>query len=124
VKNSVILEQSSIGHIAYVGDSVIGSHCEIGAGVITSNYRFDERPIEVLIKNRRYNSGMQKLGAFIGDIVKIGVNASLCPGCKIGANSWIEPGIMVSQNIPEHKYVSTDRKIQIRNQKHKQASYE
>ena len=119
VKNSVILHDTSLGHIAYVGDSVIGSHCEIGAGVITSNFRFDEKPIEVNVGRKRYNSGLQKLGAMIGDHVKIGVNSSIYPGCKIGSNTWIGPSIVVTCDIPQNRFLSVDQKVKIRRQRSK-----
>ncbi len=123
IKNSVILSNSSLGHIAYVGDSIIGAFCEIGAGVITSNFRFDEKTINVMIQKRRYDSGLRKLGAIIGDRVKIGVNSSVCPGCKIGSNTWISPGVMISHDIPENKFVSLDQKITIKDQKNKTFFY-
>ena len=117
IKNSLILNDSNLGHIAYVGDSIIGSSCEIGAGVITSNFRFDEKTIRVRVKNRVIDSGLYKLGAIIGDKVKIGVNSSIYPGCKIGSNTWIGPGVIVRKDVEKDRYVSLDLKYTLRHQK-------
>jgi len=44
IKASIIMEDSRVGHLSYLGDSIIGSGSNIGAGTITANLRFDEVP--------------------------------------------------------------------------------
>jgi len=100
VKASIIMENTHVGHLTYLGDSIIGSGCNIGAGTITANLRFDEGPVNVLIKGKRMSSGRKKLGAFLGDRVKTGINVSLYPGVKVGSGSWISPHASIDHDIP------------------------
>jgi bifunctional UDP-N-acetylglucosamine pyrophosphorylase/glucosamine-1-phosphate N-acetyltransferase len=102
VKNSIIMDHTEIPHLSYVGDSIVGEGCNLGAGTITANLRFDDEPVKVTIKNRRETSGRRKLGAILGDYVKTGINVSILPGTKIGCGSWIEPGAIVRKDVPPH----------------------
>jgi UDP-N-acetylglucosamine diphosphorylase/glucosamine-1-phosphate N-acetyltransferase len=88
IENSVIMNNTKISNHAYIGDSIIGERCFIGAGTITANIRFDGRGIKVA----GLDTGMQKLGAILGDNVSTGVNVSIDVGTVIGNNSIIGPG--------------------------------
>ncbi|MBN1683441.1 NTP transferase domain-containing protein [Candidatus Bathyarchaeota archaeon] len=101
VKNSIILDGTHIPHLSYVGDSIIGERCNLGAGTIIANLRFDKKNIKMTIKDERIDTGFRKLGAIIGDDVQTGINVSIYPGVKIGNNVWIEPGVKVSKDINE-----------------------
>jgi UDP-N-acetylglucosamine diphosphorylase/glucosamine-1-phosphate N-acetyltransferase len=100
VKNSIILSETHIGHLSYIGDSIIGARCNFGAGTITANLRFDEANINVQIKDQLLDSGRRKLGVIMGDNVKTGINVLFMPGIKIGSNAWIGPGAQVSADVP------------------------
>ena len=112
MKSSVILDRTYVSHLAYVGDSVIGSGCELGAGVITANLRFDGENVKVHVKRRLMDTGMQKFGAIIGDDVKVGVNVSILPGRKIGVGSWVWPGVVVADDIPSGRVVRLRQKVE------------
>lgn len=99
VKNSIIMSGSRIPHMSYVGDSILGEGCNLGAGTITANIRFDEQPVQMRVKGRLVNTGRKKLGAIIGDSVQTGINVSLLPGVRVGSGSWIGPGTVVSRDI-------------------------
>ncbi len=83
VKNSAIMDDTKIGHLSYVGDSVIGSDCNFGAGTICSNLRHDKASIKSYIKGEKVDSGRKKLGVIMGDGVKTGINTSIYPGTVI-----------------------------------------
>lgn len=100
VKNSIVMKGSKVPHLSYVGDSIIGEHCNLGAGTMTANVRFDRRTIRLKIKNQLVDSGRDKLGVIVGDHVEIGINATLMPGLKIGSGSWVGPGAIVSEDVP------------------------
>ncbi len=92
VKNSIVMNGSKIPHHNYVGDSVIGEECNLGAGTKIANLRLDKKDIMVAgIDTKRH-----KLGAIIGDRVETGINASINVGCVIGNNTHIGPGAIVS----------------------------
>jgi len=92
VKNSIIMKGSKLPHHNYVGDSVIGEQCNLGAGTKIANLRLDKKDIQVAgIDTKR-----RKLGAIIGDRVETGINASINVGCIIGNNTFIGLGAVVS----------------------------
>jgi UDP-N-acetylglucosamine diphosphorylase/glucosamine-1-phosphate N-acetyltransferase len=105
VKNSIIMKGTTIPHLSYVGDSVIGEDCNLGAGTITANIRFDEEPIKMRIKGRPQNTGRKKLGTIVGDGVHIGINVTLFPGVCIGSGSSIWPGAIISKDVPSERVV-------------------
>jgi bifunctional UDP-N-acetylglucosamine pyrophosphorylase/glucosamine-1-phosphate N-acetyltransferase len=83
VKNSAIMSGSKIGHLSYVGDSIIGEGCNFGAGTICSNLRHDRKNIKSYVKGEKVDSGRRKLGAVMGDNVMTGINTSIYPGTVI-----------------------------------------
>ena len=99
IKNSIIMDNSFVSHLSYVGDSVVGSNCNIGAGTIFANLRLDDKNIKMVIKNEKIDSGMRKLGAFVGDNVKFGVNVTLMPGKKIWPDLLIPPCITIKEDL-------------------------
>jgi UDP-N-acetylglucosamine diphosphorylase/glucosamine-1-phosphate N-acetyltransferase len=99
VKNSIIMSGTHIGHLSYVGDSVLCENCNLGAGTITANLRLDDGNVKMTVKEQFVDTGRRKLGAILGDSVKTGINASFMPGVKVGAGSWIGPGFMVETDI-------------------------
>ena len=83
VKNSAIMHGAKIGHLSYVGDSIIGENCNFGAGTITANLRHDNANIWTFVKGQFVDSGRRKLGVIMGDNVKTGINTSIYPGTVI-----------------------------------------
>ncbi len=100
IKNSLIMDQTHIGHLSYVGDSVIGEKCNFGAGTLTANLRIDDGLIKMRVKDKIVDTGKRKLGVIMGDNVKTGINALFMPGVKVGANTWIGPNFMVKRDLP------------------------
>ena len=56
---------------------------------------FDFNPIQIPLDPGILDTGMEKLGAVIGDNVELGCNAIVCPGTLIGKDVWIYPGMTV-----------------------------
>jgi bifunctional UDP-N-acetylglucosamine pyrophosphorylase/glucosamine-1-phosphate N-acetyltransferase len=106
VKNSILMDGTHVGHLSYVGDSVLCEKCNLGAGTIIANLRFDDRSVKMIIKDRIVDSGRRKLGAILGDNVKTGIGTLLMPGVKVGSNSWVGAGIKVDRDIPANTVVS------------------
>lgn len=90
IKNCAIMDGTNVAHLSYVGDAVIGSHCNFGAGTIVANLRHDDANIRSYIKEDEVDSGRRKLGAIVGDDVKTGINTSIYPGTVIepGYRGW------------------------------------
>ncbi|MGM0606581.1 MAG: bifunctional sugar-1-phosphate nucleotidylyltransferase/acetyltransferase [Halobacteriota archaeon] len=98
VKNSIFLEGATVGHLSYVGDSIVGADANFGAGTTVGNLRHDENPIDVTVKGKRVSSGRRKLGVICGDRVKTGINTSLNPGVVLSTEARTRPGEVVSRD--------------------------
>ncbi len=92
VKNSIVMRGSKIPHHNYVGDSVIGEECNLGAGTKIANLRLDKKGVWVA----GVDTGRRKLGAIMGDRVETGINACINVGSMIGSDACIGPGAVAS----------------------------
>jgi bifunctional UDP-N-acetylglucosamine pyrophosphorylase/glucosamine-1-phosphate N-acetyltransferase len=114
IKNSLILNQTHIGHMSYVGDSIIGALCNFGAGTITSNLRFDNKTVKVKVKGNIVDSGVRKLGVIIGDNVKTGIGVRCMPGIKVDGDTWIGPSTTIYEDLPSGTIVSQKQELQFK----------
>ncbi len=117
VKNSVILEGTKVPHLTYIGDSLIGSECNFGAGTIVANLRLDHGEIKVKIKGKKIGSGLRKLGVIMGDKVETGINVSFMPGVKVGSNTLIGANTVVIEDIPSNTLVYSVQKMVFKERK-------
>ncbi len=99
IKNSIVMDNSFVSHLSYVGDSIVGRNCNIGAGTLFANLRLDDKNVKMRIKNKKVDSGRRKLGGIVGDGVKFGVNCVVMPGKMIWPNLLIPPCTVVRDDI-------------------------
>ncbi len=83
VKKSQVATGSKINHLSYVGDTVVGSGVNIGAGVITCNY-----------------DGANKHRTIIGDNAFIGSDTQLVAPVEVGAGATIGAGSTITHDTP------------------------
>ncbi|MCX8175861.1 MAG: sugar phosphate nucleotidyltransferase [Candidatus Bathyarchaeota archaeon] len=114
VKNSLIMDNSKIPHLSYVGDSIIGENCNLGAGTLVGNLRFDRKTIRMLLKGKPVDSKREKLGVILGDNVQTGINVSLMPGVRVGPNAQIGPNVCVYQDVPPNTRVLIEQKLKFK----------
>lgn len=95
VKSSIIMNNTHIGHLSYIGDSIIGERCNFGAGTKVANLRHDGRTVLVELGGRKFDSGRRKLGVIMGNDVHTGINSMLNVGTTIAGGACIEPGEFV-----------------------------
>lgn len=95
VKNTIVMEGTHVGHLSYVGDSVIGRRCNFGAGTKVANLRHDGKNIKVMLKGRIIDSGRRKLGVVMGDDVHTGINTSINIGVVMVKGRSTLPGEVV-----------------------------
>jgi len=117
VKNSIIMDYTHVGHLSYVGDSILCERCNLGAGTITANYRLDAGTVKMTVKDKIVDSGRKKLGVILGDDVKTGINALLMPGVKVGVNSWVGPNFMVERDLPANTVALLKQDVEKRERK-------
>jgi len=82
IKKSVIADDVSIGHLAYIGDASVGEGTNIGAGTITCNY-----------------DGKRKHRTVIGRNVFIGSNNTLVAPVEIGDGAFTAAGSTITQDV-------------------------
>lgn len=92
IKNSIIMNGTHIGHLSYVGDSIVGENCNFGAGTNVANLRHDNRTIIVELVGKKFDSGRRKLGVIMGDNVHTGINSSINVGTVVTSGTCINPG--------------------------------
>jgi UDP-N-acetylglucosamine diphosphorylase/glucosamine-1-phosphate N-acetyltransferase len=101
LKNSIIMKGTKIPHFNYIGDSIIGSECNFGAGTKIANLRHDHANIRVCGKDTR----RKKFGAIIGDGVQFGINCSINVGTMVGSNARFTPNSYVAGCIGENAII-------------------
>jgi len=113
VKNSIIGRNCRI-HGSYIGDSIIEENCDFGFGSVTANFRFDEAAIRVKIGNKKIDSGLRKLGVIMGSHSKVGINANIMPGVKVGPRAVVGPGVTLYEDLGEGERIYVDKKSFVR----------
>lgn len=98
VKNSVVMTETNVPHLSYVGDSVLGRNVNLGAGTNVANLRHDDAEISITVKGERVSTGRRKFGVVVGDGVKTGINTSLDPGVTLSKGAQTTPGEQVSRD--------------------------
>jgi len=103
VKKSKVGKNSKVNHLSYIGDTIIGKNANIGAGTITCNY-----------DGKRKNKTKILDGAFIGS------NAALVAPVKIGKNSIVGAGSVITKNVKDKSLALTrTNQIEVKNYKRK-----
>ena len=85
IKKSTLGNGTKCGHLTYLGDSIVGSNVNVGAGVITCNY-----------------DGANKFQTHIGDDVFIGSDCQLIAPLSIGNGATTGAGTTVVSDVPEN----------------------
>ena len=93
LKNCVLFGNNDVGRLSFVGDSVLGENVKSGSGLTTVNHTVDYSRITVSSNSDSLETGLVKLGAFIGDSVSIGARHTLGPG------SIVESGKIIADCI-------------------------
>ncbi len=86
IKKSQIAQGSKINHLSYIGDTIMGSQVNIGAGTITCNY-----------------DGAYKHQTIIGDNAFIGSDTQLVAPVIVGQGAMIGAGSTITANTPENE---------------------
>lgn len=107
LKNVILFNNVQVPHYNYVGDSILGYKSHMGAGSITSNVKSDKKLVVVKGSSEKWETGLKKFGAMLGDYVEVGCNSVLNPGTVIGRNSNVYPLTSVRGVIPSDSIVKS-----------------
>jgi len=95
VKKSVVGRGSKVNHLTYIGDTNIGTNCNIGAGTITCNY-----------------DGANKFLTEIGDNVFVGSDTQLVAPVHVGDNATIGAGSTITRDVEQGGLTMSERNAQ------------
>lgn len=113
LKNAVLMKHAQVPHYNYVGDSIVGNYAHMGAGSILSNLKSDGKNI-VLHGEKEHETGLRKIGGFLGDHADIGCGSVLNPGTVIGKNTQVYPLSMLRGIFKEDRIVKSQKNVVIK----------
>lgn len=105
IKNSVFFSNSNKGHDGYIGDSVIGEWCNLGAGTSNSNLKNNASNILVYTPDGPVNVGI-KCGVLMGDYSRTAINTSINTGTVIGVSCNVFGNGLTPKYIPSFSWGS------------------
>ncbi|TVP57654.1 MAG: hypothetical protein EA351_05485 [Gemmatimonadales bacterium] len=112
VEASVVLGFSNKAHDGYLGHAVVGRWVNLGAGTTNSDLKNNYSPVRVeLGRERTVDTGLLKVGVFLGDHVKTGIGMILNTGTVVGAGSNLFGGMMPPRWVPAYSWGSGDRLV-------------
>lgn len=101
IKNSVFFGHSNKAHDGYIGDSVIGEWCNLGAGTCNSNIKNTASPVKYFLKdNTDFLVTGNKAGLLMGDYSRTAINTSFNTGAVVGVSCNIFAPVMHMKHIP------------------------
>jgi UDP-N-acetylglucosamine diphosphorylase / glucose-1-phosphate thymidylyltransferase / UDP-N-acetylgalactosamine diphosphorylase / glucosamine-1-phosphate N-acetyltransferase / galactosamine-1-phosphate N-acetyltransferase len=105
IKNSVLFGFSNKAHDGYLGDSVIGEWCNMGAGTTNSNLKNNASNVNVWTVNGEMNAG-KKCGVMMGDYTRTAVNTAINTGTVIGVCCNVFGAGLAPKYIPDFSWGS------------------
>lgn len=106
ISNSVIFGYSNKAHDGFIGNTVIGEWCNLGADTNTSNLKNNYGEVEVYSykENKYIKTGKQFCGLFMGDHSKCGINTMFNTGTVVGVNANIFGGGFPPKFVPSFSW--------------------
>jgi UDP-N-acetylglucosamine diphosphorylase/glucosamine-1-phosphate N-acetyltransferase len=105
IKNSILLGYSNKAHEGYLGDSIIGQWCNIGAGTSNSNVKNTAGPIQIWNQYQKsWDTLGNKMGMLVGDYTRFAIQSSINTGSYIGVSSNIYGNGLLPKMIPNFSW--------------------
>jgi len=106
VADSVLLGFVNKAHDGYVGHAMLGRWVNLGAFTTNSDLKNNYRPVRVWTPDGDVDTGLLKVGCFLGDHVKTGIGTVLNTGSVVGAGSNVFGGVMPPSVVPPFSWGS------------------
>lgn len=112
-KNTVFIDRAQAGHFAYLGDTILGHRCNVGAGTKCANLKLDGDEVSVRYESETFATHLRKFGAIFGDDVQIGCNAVSNPGTVVGPRTKCYPCVNFGGVIPADSVIKPENKPKV-----------
>ena len=101
IKNSIIMGFSNKGHDGYLGDSIIGFWCNLGAGTSNSNVKNSAGKVQLWNEAKQeWETVGQKMGMLVGDYSRFAIQSSINTGSYIGVSANVFGKGLLPKNLP------------------------
>ena len=105
IKNSILMGYSNKAHEGYLGDSIIGQWCNLGAGTCNSNVKNTAGPIQIWNQYQKsWDTIGNKMGMLVGDYTRFAIQSSINTGSYIGASANIYGNGLLPKMIPNFSW--------------------
>jgi UDP-N-acetylglucosamine diphosphorylase/glucosamine-1-phosphate N-acetyltransferase len=105
IKNSILMGYSNKAHEGYLGDSMIGQWCNIGAGTSNSNVKNTAGPIQIWNEHQKsWDTVGNKMGMLVGDYTRFAIQSSINTGSYIGVSANIYGNGLLPKMIPNFSW--------------------
>lgn len=100
VEASIVQGYSNKYHDGFLGHAYLGEWVNLGAGTQNSDLRNDYGEVAVYVQGQRTNTGLSKVGCFLGDHTKSGLGTLLNTGSNVGAFCNLLPAFLLPKHVP------------------------
>lgn len=106
IGNSILFANSGKGHEGYLGDSVVGEWCNLGAATNNSNLKNDYSPVKLYsyVEHGLVDTGRMFCGLFMGDFTKSGIGTMFNTGTVVGVNVNVFGSGLPPKHVPSFSW--------------------
>lgn len=107
LENAILFSGVQLQHGNVIADSILGTRCVLAAGASTAGPAGEEKkPPVIKDPAEEIETGLKRVGAFLGDFAEIGCNSALLPGTVVGRNALVPPltradGVIPGREVPK-----------------------
>ncbi len=109
ISSTVLLGYVNKAHEGYVGHAYVGRWVNFGALTTNSDLKNNYSKVRLHTAEGPVETGLIKVGCFLGDHVKTGIGTLLPTGCVVGVGSNLFGGLMAPVHVPPFSWGSADR---------------
>jgi len=118
--NHVVLgDFTAKGHHGYLGCSVLGDWCNLGAGTSNSNLKNNFSTVQLyqIEQSKFRETNLQKCGLFMGDFTRCSINSSFNTGSIVGVGNMLASTLFYPKYIGDFKWIAGDKQSDYRFEK-------
>ena len=102
VRSVILGPRTALGHNVFLGDSIVGANALLSAYLAFANVPIrDNAPLTIRVGDAKVETGRSKLGALVGDGVRLGSSSTVCPGTIIAPDLVFPPGQILLGYVDE-----------------------